>query len=420
MAESVKKLSVFWGEHLVGHLWLDPRRRFIFQYDSSWLKRANVVPISLSLPLKEEEYGDDLSRPFFANLLPEADVRKALSKNFGISETNDFALLEAVGGECAGAISLWPEGSSPTKRGGGEYRPLPPEELERLIAGLPKPMLLAKKGLRLSLAGAQHKLPVFVRGEELFLPEGTLSSSHILKPQIQHFDHTVENEAFCMMLASRTGLPTPEVKLLPLKTAVYLIERYDRETNEKGECTRVHQEDFCQALGFLPDQKYESEGGPGIRACFSLVSNSSSQPLKDKLFLIQWVIFNYLIGNSDAHAKNISILFAETGVKLSPFYDLMSTAVYDELTKKMAMKIGGERRPDFVQKRHWERFAEETESKPKVILDLCEELAKSLPKLANDLQKEFTANEAAERIVRKICNVIEARSKKLLSVLKGD
>ena len=223
-----------------------------------------------------------------------------------------------------------------------------------------------------------------------------------------------------MMLASRAGLPTPGVKLLTLKTAVYLIERYDRETNEKGECTRVHQEDFCQALGFLPDQKYESEGGPGVRACFSLISNSSSQPLKDKLFLIQWVIFNYLIGNSDAHAKNISILFSETGVKLSPFYDLMSTAVYNELTKKMAMKIGGERRPGFVHKRHWERFAEETESKPKVIVDLCEELGKGIPELAKDLQTEFTAKDGADRIVQKICNVIEVRSKRLLLILKGN
>lgn len=220
-----------------------------------------------------------------------------------------------------------------------------------------------------------------------------------------------------MMLASAAGLPIPSVKLLALKQAVYLIERYDRETKSTGECTRIHQEDFCQALGFLPEQKYESEGGPGIRACFSLISKNSSQPLKDKLFLMQWVVFNYLIGNSDAHAKNLSILFAEDGVRLSPFYDLMSTAVYNELTKKMAMKIGGERRPDFAHKRHWERFADETESKPKVIFDLCEELGKKIPDLARNLAKEFPAKEDGSRIVQKICHVIESRSQRLLSVI---
>lgn len=136
MSEADKKLSVFWSKILVGHLWLDSKRRFIFKYHSSWLQNNYHRPISLSLPLREEEYADDLSRPFFANLLPEADVRRELSQSFGISERNDFALLEALGGECAGAISLWPEGKNP-QRGGGDYRPFPIEELERLIAELP-------------------------------------------------------------------------------------------------------------------------------------------------------------------------------------------------------------------------------------------------------------------------------------------
>ena len=186
-------LNVYWHKDIVGTLHLDERRRFVFQYAPEWLMRENPMPLSLGLPLQTEVYSDDRARPFFANLLPESELRRTIARKLGLSEQNDFALLEAVGGECAGAISLLPEEQVPSNNSG--YRILDDEELNVLIAELSKrPMLAGEEGIRLSLAGAQNKLPVYFDGSQISLPMGNAASSHILKPPINQYPHTVENE----------------------------------------------------------------------------------------------------------------------------------------------------------------------------------------------------------------------------------
>jgi serine/threonine-protein kinase HipA len=268
MADS---LSVFWETRLVGALRLGSKREFLFEYDPSWLARKDALPLSVRLPKREEPFGDEETRPFFANLLPEARVRDLIAGRLGVSTANDFKLLEALGGECAGAIALLSEGEAPSDD--GEYEAVSAEDIGRMITEMPtRPLLTARGGLRLSLAGAQNKLPVFVDGDTLFLPKGSASSSHILKPQIPEFAGTVENEAFCMKLAGQAGLPVPKAKIWDGKA--FLIERYDRFGTGKNP-RRLHQEDFCQALGFGYDQKYQSEGGPGSagrgrKACWGI------------------------------------------------------------------------------------------------------------------------------------------------------
>ena len=364
---------------VVGRLWLDERKRFCFQYDKEWLE-GSKIPLSLSLQLRTDPYLDDESHPFFANLLPEEKIRAVIARNLGVSMNNDYGLLERIGGDCAGAVSLFQESAS-LQREHGRYRQLSNDELAAIIRELPqRPLLAGEKGIRLSLAGAQKKLPVFYDDEHFHLGYGALPSNYIIKPAIEDLDGTVENEAFCMALANEVGLEVPRSFIYQHEeTRVFVVKRYDRVV-KADVTTRLHQEDFCQALGIPPEFKYEAEGGPSLAPCFNLLRNSSIRSGKDVLSLLNWVIFNYLIGNADAHGKNISLLLLPEGPMLAPFYDLLSTRIYAHygLAEGLAMKIGGENEPGAIQKRHWELFAEEVAIKPRLVLTRVAELAKRI------------------------------------------
>ena len=409
------ELNVYWHKDIVGILQLDEKRRFVFQYAPEWLKQENAMPLSLSLPLQAEVYSDDQARPFFANLLPESELRRTIARKLGLSEQNDFALLEAVGGECAGAISL---SEGPLADDNSRYRLLDDEQLNTLVEELPKrPMLAGEEGIRLSLAGAQNKLPVYFDGKQVSLPMGTAASTHILKPAIKQYSQTVENETFCMMLAARMGLPVPDVTILHKAEPLYLITRYDRQHDQKNTITRLHQEDFCQALGIAPDMKYEKEGGPSLKACFELLRNNSIQPIADVRHLLQWVVFNYLIGNADAHAKNIALVFTPTGPVLAPFYDLMCTAVYDELTDRVAMKIGGEDRPSWIIERRWQQFAEDIDVGYKLVKQTLEKMSQQIVAEAKAVQQEFAQQHGECELLQRINNIIETRAGKINNIL---
>ena len=409
-------LNVYLCTDRVGQLWLDNGRRFIFKYDQNWLDSEQAVPLSLTLPLRPEVFFDDQARPFFTNLLPESDLRRLIANRLGLSEQNDFALLEAVGGECAGAVSVLPAGIP--LQGEGSYGILDDEALNVLVAELPKrPMLAGEQGIRLSLAGAQNKLPVFFDGKQIGLPMGTAPSSHILKPPIQNYPDSVQNEYFCMQLALRVGLPVPTTSILRKQQLLYLVERYDRRRMPNGKLMRLHQEDFCQALGILPDQKYEKEGGPNLKQCFALLRHASVLPAADIRALLQWVVFNYLIGNADAHGKNISLLLTEQGPALAPFYDLMSTAVYPDLDARLAMRIGGEDRPDWVIERRWRQFAEDVNVGFKLVRQTLVQMKDAVAGVAIKLAKELHAEHGASAIVDRIVSLIEERKAKITNAL---
>lgn len=366
-------------EDVVGRLWLDSKKRFCFQYGKEWLEQSRI-PLSLSLPLRATPYSDDESHPFFANLLPEEKIRAVIARNLGVSLNNDYGLLERIGGDCAGAVSLYPE-TGEQKRDPGSYRQLSLDELNTIISELPqRPLLAGEKGIRLSLAGAQKKLPIFYDEQHFHLGYGAAPSNYIIKPAIENLDGTVENEAFCMALAHSVGLDVPRSFIHQHgETRVFIVKRFDRVI--AGASTRrLHQEDFCQALHIPPQYKYESEGGPSLAACFNLVRNTSIRSGKDVLSLLNWVIFNYLIGNSDAHGKNISLLLLPEGPMLAPFYDLLSTRIYSHygLAEGLAMKIGGESDPGAIQKKHWEQFAEEAGIKPRLVLTRVADLSKKI------------------------------------------
>jgi serine/threonine-protein kinase HipA len=403
-------LDVYLRDQEVGRLWLDEKRRFVFQYDAEWTRQKGAVPLSLHLPLRAESYPDDLSRPFFSNLLPEAEIKRVIAQRLQLSESNDFAMLSSIGGECAGAVSLLPSGITPTVKPG--YRELNEEELHKIIIDLPRrPLMAGVEGMRLSLAGAQNKLPVYMEDDRIFIASGNAPSSHILKPPIRDLEDTVGNEAFCMMLAQSRGLWVPLVTIHRGLDRLFIITRYDRSRDKDGRMVRLHQEDFCQALGFLPDQKYETEGGPSLQQCFKLLQEKSIRPAADRMALLRWTIFNFLIGNADAHAKNLSMLFTDRGPRLAPFYDLICTQVYPDLIEKQAMRIGGENRPSWMQRKHWERFGESVEIKTSLVLKTLQDMSSSIMRAAQVLSIEFNKTYGTGTIIEKVLAVIEKRAK---------
>jgi serine/threonine-protein kinase HipA len=409
-------LDVYLQETRAGVLHLDNRRQFVFQYTQSWLDSDQAIPLSIQLPLQIAAFSDDRARSFFANLLPESELRRVIARKLGFSEQNDFALLEAIGGECAGAVSLLPDDVQPDA--GSEYRLLTDSELNILVKEMPdRPMLAGEAGIRLSLAGAQNKLPVWFDGQQVGLPIGGAPSSHILKPLIAGIPHTVENEIFCMRLADRLNLPVPTVQMLQKEQPLYLISRYDREADTEGKLRRIHQEDFCQALGVPPDAKYEAEGGPGLEACFNLLREHSIQPAADISALLNWVIFNYIVGNGDAHAKNISLLLTGSGPRLAPFYDLICTAVYPQLAERMAMKVGNENRPAWIIERRWQVFSEEVGINFRLVQKRLIDTSSGVLDAAADVIDDLQAQYGSCEIYGKIIDVIDARCNKIRRIL---
>ncbi len=374
---------------VVGRLWLDDRKYFCFSYDSTWLERSRL-PLSLSLPLRTEPYLDDQSHSFFANLLPEEKMRTLIARNLGVSLKNDYGLLERIGGDCAGAVSLYPE-TEDTPQQPASYRVLSPDDLHNIIKELPqRPLLAGEKGIRLSLAGAQKKLPIYYDGHQYHLGYGSAPSNYIIKPAIEELPGTVENEAYCMALARVVGLDVPSSFIHEYEDVrVFVVKRFDRKVAGDA-IRRLHQEDFCQALRIPPEFKYETEGGPSLAACFKLLRTNSTSAGKDVLSLVNWVIFNYLIGNSDAHGKNISLLLLPEGPRLAPFYDLLSTRVYAPygLAEGLAMKIGGESDPRSIHKKQWELLADEVGIKPKFVLTKLKELSRQIEAARLPLFKE--------------------------------
>ncbi len=404
-------LNVYHGQSLVGKLWLDEQRRFLFQYDTAWLASPERVPLSQRLPLQPEAFAPDVARPFFSNLLPESHVRKLLTDRLHISEKNDFGLLEAIGGDCAGAFSVLGVGQKPPSKDG--IRQVSDAKLKGWLQSAPRREFIGTmERFRLSLAGAQDKLPVVVdKKGDLFLPEGDRASTHILKPSIERLEDSTGNEFFCMSLAAKAGLPVASVLERQEPERYLLVQRYDRKIEDSGSAVRLHQEDFCQALGVLPDSQYEVEGGPHLSDCFRLLAEVSHQPLEDRRNLLRWVIFNVLIGNADAHAKNLSLLYAPGRAELAPFYDLLSTAVYPRLAERIAMKIGGENRPRFIMGRHWRRMAEAISVKPALLVTYAKDLWEALPKLAKALQGEL----GDRPLFGKLVHIIEENVQRLQS-----
>lgn len=299
-----------------------------FQYARDWLDNPQGFALSPHLPLMVESLLDGASRRpvqwYFDNLLPEEGQRILLAGDARLDTADAFGLLAHYGAESAGSVTLLPPNAGPQE--GGPLRPLLDDALEARIRQLPRAPLTQAAIKRMSLAGAQHKLAVILQDGALFEPEGATPSTHILKPDHpdQEYRHSVINEWFVMRLAKQLGLEVPNVHLRYVPSPVYLIERFDRLRNAQG-WSRLHVIDACQLLNLDRSFKYSQ----GRVESLAALANACRSPAVARSRLFGWLVFNVLVGNSDAHLKNLSFMVSHEGVQLAPFYDLLSVAVYD-------------------------------------------------------------------------------------------
>jgi serine/threonine-protein kinase HipA len=389
-----------------------------FVYDAGYLAGQKPRAISFSMPLQEAPYLDRVVRPFFSGLLPDEVARQRLAGALGISAGNAFGLLEVIGGECAGALSLYPAGQMPPSSHDNGVEALSPARLEEILGKLrERPLLGGEEGVRLSLAGAQDKLAVRIEGEAIGLAKGGRPTTHILKPFIQALDGSVENELFCLRLAARLKLAVPEVQMRRSGAIPFLlIERYDRSKHEDGTITRLHQEDFCQALSVPPELKYEEEGGPGTERSLNLIDRATARPAADRLSFIRMLIFHYLVGNADAHGKNYALLYRGETPDLAPLYDVVCTAVYPRLAKKLAMAIGGRSIPDTIQLQHWLTLVPATRGAQRLLIKDMTEVAGRIRGQADTLLADLEAAGITHAILKAVRAIIETRASHLLRI----
>jgi serine/threonine-protein kinase HipA len=360
----------------------------VFRYDTSWLRLNDAFPVSMRMPLGSDPIPPTVLHPWLQNLLPERGVLTTMGRILGSAPEDVLGLLQHIGRDTAGALAI---GGEPADNAVSDHRDIPDQAaLERIIEELPaKPFLVGEEGVSMSLAGAQDKLPVAVHDGRITIPIHGAPSTHILKPDNRRLAGSVQNEALCMALAQRMFPARTEVigpldtyalntmplnatrrvehpSVAPVTTGVagarsyLLVARYDRvQHGERWQ--RIHQEDFCQALGKPPGAKYQHNQtgapGPSLRDFFELTRTFMMGA--DTLRLLDAVIFNVLIGNVDAHAKNYSLIINPRRVSLAPLYDLMCGAAWESITLNHAQSIGGQRRGMQIRRRHWMRMAEE-------------------------------------------------------------
>jgi serine/threonine-protein kinase HipA len=371
------------------------------------------------MPLKTEHFAADIFLPWTANLLPESEQLRTLGQLLGMARSDVIGLLSAIGGDTAGALSF----GQPGRASSVQWRPVrKPDELERMLENLPnKPFLVGEEGVSMSLAGVQSKIAVAVDDNDcIFIPMNGSPSTHILKPDSPRLPGGVQNEAFCLTLAKRMKIPTPTVTTGRAgKRSYLLVKRYDR-TDVGGRCRRLHQEDYCQALGKPPSAKYESNltgiPGPTLKDMFDITRRH--MPPTEIVRLLDMVILNVLACNTDAHAKNYSIMLSAGNASLAPMYDIMCGEVWDNVTKNLAQKIAGINRSDHLNRAHWQQFARECGLNPKQVIDRIDALAKLVLAEAELAASEVAAMPAGDHeLLDQARRTVERRAHQLLAQL---
>ncbi|AOG03321.1 type II toxin-antitoxin system HipA family toxin [Bosea sp. RAC05] len=382
-------------------------------YDPAWISRSGSFPISLRMPLRPEPYEHGLVITWLANLLPESHLQE-IGQAIGVSPQDVLGLLKSLGRDTAGALAI----DKPREQG-DEFRVVETEaELERIITELPrKPFLVGEEGVSMSLAGVQEKLAVAVVDGRIAIPVKGTASTHILKPDSLNLKGSVANEAFCLSLAKAVGIETSKVTTgVAGKRSYLLVERYDRLATKSG-IRRIHQEDLCQTLGFLPKDKYEYTGfgrtGPGIVALFNAVESRVSPG--ERLKLLDYLILNVLVGNTDAHAKNYSLLIGAGGsAKLAPLYDVLCAEIYKHVTRNLPQRIAGRTTGADLTGTDWIRLARDVGLNPQRTLDRVDELASLVSLRADEVRDEVAAMPTGgSNLLDQVCFETKKRTKRI-------
>lgn len=387
------RLNIWMGGHLVGVLDDSDRRRPRVTYEQQYLRAADATPLSVSMPLSGRVYAGTRVAAYLWGLLPDNPrVIERWATLHQCSSSNVVALLAHVGADVAGAAQYVPEGEVSEESRNGVAKALSEAEVAGLLAELRRDATAwhPSSGGRWSLAGAQAKLAL-ARDEHgnWSEPAGAAPTTHILKPAIPGLGYHELNEHLCLTAAGRLGIPAAVSSVERFgKQYVLVVERYDRTLHD-GTLQRVHQEDFCQALGVHPERKYESDGGPGVEQMLAVLDSVGRSRSIDVRRLVDALILNWLLLGTDAHAKNYSLLLAGPQVRIAPLYDLASAAPYPDmaLRPRLAQRIGGEYRPGAVGVRHWQRVAKGALLDADGVVGRVRELAAALPQALSDARR---------------------------------
>jgi serine/threonine-protein kinase HipA len=397
---------------------------YTFEYAESVVAEAGpgAIVLSNALPVRSDEYSSIETRTFFEGLLPESARRDAIARELKISPNDSYGLLRELGRDCAGAIVIVPSEDDGSPRAEDEVEWLSDEQLEELIDELPRrPFgVVGRTGrLRLSLAGVQRKLGLIRREDHRFaLPTAAAPSTHLIKPEYEsEYPGLASNEMFCMQIAQRLGLPAAETELATIAGRPCVVSRrYDREQGEDG-TIRLHQEDFCQALGIPSNLKYQADLGPSFRLMRRLLEQVGRGA--DVRTMIRAAVLNFAIGNSDAHGKNFSILFAPEGRRLAPLYDLVSTTVYEGLEEEMAMSIGENFMPETVGIADWLDMSADCDVAVEPFFVLVRETALDVRERAIALSGEAHRAGWHDPVIDRIVAVVERRSESITSQIEA-
>lgn len=345
---ALSRLYVLREGESVGVLNRDETGLWKFRYTADWMKNPGAFPLTPAFPLREEAFSTRTTKSFFENLIPEGETLDRLKDLADEPIRDEFDFLRLYGRECAGAFTIVGDNQRKHQEGSAllARKQIP---LETIHQAWKEKKSLAECARAheavFSLAGAQDKMAVLFENGRISIPLDGSPTSHILKSPVRHWENTrdsVYNEYFCMRLAGLCGLKVPEVHLLGGEVPLYLVARFDRSLRD-GVLARVHAIDVCQALGYLSTEKYEIHGGPGFCKVYELTARLSLKPIADLRDLLKWLFFNLILGNNDSHSKNLSFLHEGGGnYRLAPFYDLLSTAIYPQIRKRFAFKIGGQ------------------------------------------------------------------------------
>ncbi|MFA7566040.1 MAG: type II toxin-antitoxin system HipA family toxin [Alkalispirochaeta sp.] len=404
-------MTVWYHSETVGHLQSDEQGGFRFAYAQEWLHRKNAFPISLSLPL-----GDAVDQgwadAWFSNLLPEGPGKEDLCRQLGVSPDNRYELLRAIGQDCAGALVITDRAAEP---GLPRYQEFSADQLRYLIKNRPAlPVLNSGEYVRFSLAGSASKWAVVFDNERFYWPLDSAASTHILKVYDPRFSHGSYNEAFTAFLAAKIGLSvvtsTPTDEYL-------LIERYDRK-REKGTNVRIHQEDMAQALGVPPFRKYQREGGVGIAQVIELIRNHSWKPLQDQRSVITWHLGNLILGNSDGHLKNISVLYDGPQVNVAPFYDMVCTRNYEGVERNLALHIGGGADPGHIGREHFSAFALETGIGERYYFQELDRIMQVLEEGLDDFAHDFGIRWGTSPVIDRITRIVKTQIRRTKTLVR--
>ena len=394
---------------------------YFFEYDADWLAQPGGFVLAPQFPLTDQKFTGTAVRNFFENLLPEGMVLDDVIAALELRDPSPFELLGNLGEELPGVLSLLAADKQPTLV--QQYQALPYEILsERLHSH--KPLLVSNAQTSMSLAGAQEKMGVRFDAKSQNLSEslGASPTTPILKPDTRQtaYQPSAVNEYACMKLARALKLPVPDVWLLHVPETVYVVERYDRKT-VAGNIFGLHQFDGCQLLGHGAGWKYQRQGG--LVSIPKLAGALRKLPVRgsDLLQLQRWVMFNYLIGNADAHVKNLSVLVDDKGFRLAPFYDLLCVCAYGDT--KLALFIGDDENFDAVGAHSWEALCKDCDFRLEPTLAEFRRMATKLlaawSKVRDDIVKEHSLSPQEQALLARMTQIFERHSAAASSMTLG-